>query len=239
MPIKQWFGRPLVVGYVRVSTAQQANEGISLEQQQAAIKAYCKANKLALKETIVDAGHSAYKQPLRRRESGRRVVELLENGEATGVVALRLDRLFRSMRDCINTVMDWHATGITLRLIDFGGQTVDTSTPMGRIMLTLMAAFAEMESYMKAERIRDVWEHRRSQGRRLGSLPPFGYQAAPGGFVVENQDEQATIAYILECRQRGLSLRSICTHLDGTRYKPRGKRWHTTTLQRILSRENT
>ena len=235
--LTQWFGKPVVIGYVRVSTVLQATEGISLEQQTHAIKAYCKANGLALKEIIIDARQSAYKQPLRRRENGRRVVELLESGEATGVVALRLDRLFRSMLDCINTVMDWHKNEITLRLIDFGGQTVDTSTPMGRVMLTLMAAFAEMESHTKAERIRDVWAHRLAQGRRLGGKAPFGFQMIEDGFVVEDPGEQAAIGFIRQCRQEGLGLRTICARLTELRYQPRGKCWHVNTIRRILARD--
>ncbi|NIO74765.1 MAG: recombinase family protein [Armatimonadetes bacterium] len=223
------------VGYARVSTGKQAQNGISLEHQADAIKAYCEAHGLTLVELVVDAGHSAYKQPLARRADGRRVCELVRSGQVEAVVALRLDRLFRSIQDCINTSMAWDKADVALHLLDMGGQAVDTSTPMGRMLMAMMAGFAEMESYAKAERTRDAWDYKRARGQRLGSKPPYGYRMADG-IAVLDADEQETLDVIIMLRRDGMSYTKIAEDLTRRGYRPRGARWHPTTIQRILNR---
>lgn len=225
----------LVVGYARVSTGRQAQHGISLEHQADAINAYCQAHGLTLVELVVDAGHSAYKQHLCRRADGRRVCELVKAGAVGAVVSLRLDRLFRSIQDCINTSMAWDKAGVALHLLDMGGQAVDTSTPMGRMLMAMMAGFAEMESYAKAERARDAWDYKRARGERLGSKPPYGYRMADG-IAVLDADEQETLDIIIGLRRAGLSYAKIADDLTRRGREPRGEAWYPTTIQRILAR---
>lgn len=228
----------VAVGYARVSTARQATDGISLEYQQDAIAQYCRLHDLQLSYIVVDAGHSAYKQPLRRRAEGSQVIALASKREVGAVVTLRLDRLFRSIRDCIVTVMDWDKAGVSLHLIDLGGQSIDTSGPMGRMLITMIASVAELESYHKAERARDAWDHHRSRGKRLGSKPPYGYTMGEDGGLVEREDEQKAIKKIHRLRRRGLSVAKIAKNLDKRGPSPRGARWHAKTINRILERES-
>lgn len=223
------------IGYVRVSTSKQ-KDGLSIDSQRGIIKAYCSAHGLTLLDVLVDEGASAYKQPFERRgQGGKHAVEMLKSGQAGAVVAVRLDRLFRSIKDAIVTTIAWDNAGIALHLVDLGGQSLNTSTPMGRMMVAMLSGFAEMESYIKAERIRDVWTHRKSKGKRLGSLPPYGYQM-DGQRPVPHPEERAIIAKILELRAAGTALRAIVETLEAEGHPPRGKRWHITTVHRILER---
>ena len=228
--------RQRAVGYIRVSTEKQARTGISLEHQEDVIRAHCRARGLELVELVVDDGHSAYKQPLARRQAGRRVVELVEAGDVGVVVVLRLDRIFRCIQDTINTTIHWDQLGVALHLLDLGGQSIDTSKPMGRMMMALLGGFAELESYAKAERARDAWEYKRARGERLGSLPPYGYTMSDDGQVVEHEAEQAIIRRIVELRAGGCSARRICARLEEAGVEPRGRAWHRTTVDRILER---
>lgn len=103
---KQTAGQTKVVGYVRVSTDEQANEGVSLAMQEARIRAYCEMRGLELVAIVADAGVSAYK-PLAEREGGRRVLAMIKSRKAGAIVGLKLDRLFRNCADCLNVVERW------------------------------------------------------------------------------------------------------------------------------------
>src|SRR4051812_2078687 len=85
-----------VIAYARVSTEEQANDGVSLASQTAKLKAYCDLYDLDLVEVIVDAGVSAKSLD---RDGLRRALEMLRNGRASGLVVCKLDRLSRSVGD--------------------------------------------------------------------------------------------------------------------------------------------
>jgi DNA invertase Pin-like site-specific DNA recombinase len=224
------------IGYVRVSDAKQVDEGMSLEYQQDKIKSYCSVKDLELVEVLIDPGHSAFKHDLRARPMGMKVVQGIESGEVCHVVALRLDRLFRSVADCSVTVRDWARVGAALHLIDLGGSTVDTSEPIGRTFLALLAAVAEIESDTKSKRMCEVWAHVKKQGRILGNSAPFGYSVGNDNTLVPNQEEQDTISFITKWRSNGSSYREIVDKLTQEGRRPRGSKWNLTTVVRILKK---
>lgn len=202
-----------VVAYVRVSTEEQANEGVSLDAQEARIRAYCAMRGLELAEVVVDAGVSAYK-PLADREGGRRVLDMVRSRKVAAVVALKLDRLFRNAADCLDVCGAWDRAGVALHLVDLGGQAVDTSSAMGRFFLTVMAGAAELERNQIAERTSLALQHKRAKGERTGTVR-YGYTLAEDGVnLIENEAEQGVIRTVREARDRGLSLRAIVAELD-------------------------
>ncbi len=230
-----------VVGYVRVSTQEQAGEGVSLDVQKAALRNYCAMRGAELVDVVVDAGVSAGK-PLSSREGGRRVLAAVAAGDVAGVVAFKLDRLFRDCADCLSVVRKWDALGVALHLVDLGGQTVDTSTAMGRFFLTVMAGAAELERNLIGERTKAALAHIREQGGTLGR-EALGWRRGAaldehGRRVVEPDDvEAATVARIRELRCEGHSLRAIAGQLgaEGRRTK-RGGRWAAETVRNVLAR---
>lgn len=201
-----------VVAYVRVSTEEQANEGVSLDAQEARIRAYCAMRGLELVAVVVDAGVSAGK-PLAVREGGARVLETVRRKQAGGVVALKLDRLFRNAADCLATVESWDKAGVALHLVDIGGTSVDTSSAMGRFFITVMAGAAEMERNQIRERTSMAMQHMASRGEYTGGKSPFGFDVTPEGTLTRNDAEQAVLEVARELRAAGMSLRAVAKEL--------------------------
>jgi len=219
--------------YVRVSTQEQASEGVSLEAQEASVRAYCMMRGLEVVEVVIDAGVSAGK-PLERREGGRRVLEMVKWGKVGAVVAFKLDRLFRDCADCLSVTRTWDRKDVALHLIDMGGQAIDTSTAMGRFFLTVMAGAAEMERNLIRERTAAALAHKAAKGERVGQVP-YGYRA-DGAMLVEEPAEQSIIRIVVNWRTDGHSIRDIARILNENGVPARGSKWHATTVARMLKR---
>lgn len=200
------------VAYVRVSTEEQAVEGVSLDAQEARIRAYCAMRGIELAAVVVDAGVSAGK-PLASREGGARVLDVIRRKQAGAVVALKLDRLFRNAADCLATVEAWDHAGVALHLVDLGGTSVDTSSAMGRFFLTVMAGAAEMERNQIRERTSMAMQHKASRGEYTGGKAPFGFDVTTGGTLVRNDAEQEVLGIARELRAAGMSLRAVAREL--------------------------
>ena len=223
------------VGYCRVSSADQAEDGCSLAAQENAIRTYCSMRNLDLAEVAVDPGVSAGKA-LAKRDGGKRVLELVRSRRVRAVVAMKLDRVFRDCQDCLSVTADWDRAGVALHLIDLGGQSIDTSSAMGRFFLSIMGGAAELERNLVGERTRMALRHKASQGERIGQIP-FGYKLAEDGVhLLEDEEEQATIAAIRRLAGEGLGPTAIARRLNDQITPARGTRWHKTTVARILRR---
>jgi len=206
------------VAYVRVSTEEQATEGVSLDAQEQRIRAYCAMRGIELAAVVIDAGVSAGK-PLASRDGGARVLDVIRRKQAGAVVALKLDRLFRNAADCLATVEGWDRAGVSLHLVDMGGTSVNTSSAMGRFFLTVMAGAAEMERNQIRERTSMAMQHKISRGEYTGGKAPYGFDVQPDGTLTRNDVEQSVLAIARELRAAGLSLRAVAADL--------AKRGHT------------
>jgi len=131
---------PLALGYVRVSTLEQANEGASLEAQRAAITRTAELLGYRL-EILEEAGQSA--KSTRNRPQIRTALERLNSGEAVALIALRLDRIARSTLDFANMKAAADRKGWALCFTDTAG--LDPRSPSGALMLNMTAAFAQFE----------------------------------------------------------------------------------------------
>ena len=223
------------IAYIRVSTTEQATEGVSIEAQRQQIRDYARFKKLKIAHLIVDAGISAGK-PLQERDGGRELFELAQADHIRAVVAYKLDRLFRDAADCLTVTKRWDALDVDLHLIDMGGQAVDTSTAMGRFFLTIMAGVAEMERNMIRERTKAALAHLKAQGKRTGSVP-YGSKLAPDGkTLLEEPNEQEVIQAARRLRKRGNSLRNISKKLAKRGYRSRtGAVFHPQQISRMLT----
>ena len=201
-----------VVAYVRVSTEEQANEGVSLDAQEARIRAYCAMRGLELVEVIIDAGVSAGK-PLSTRDGGKRVLDLVRTRKVNAVVALKLDRLFRNCADCLTVIAGWDKAGVALHLVDIGGSAVDTSSAMGRFFLTVMAGAAELERNQIRERTSMAMKHMASKGEYTGGKVRFGYKLDDTGKLEAIAAELAAVELAGRLRAEGKSLRAVAAEL--------------------------
>ena len=220
------------IGYVRVSTEDQAKEGISLDNQKAKIEAYCRLKDLELSEIIEDAGISAKNL---KRPGVQRVLKLARTRQVDAVVIYKLDRIFRSTVDALETTRLFDKWGVSFHSIE---ETLDTQSAMGRFFFTLTAALAEMERCIIGERTKAALSHKRSRNEKTGGDIPYGYDLTPAGILIKNNTEQRVIRIIRNLNRDGYSLRRICRELEREGYlTKRGNAiWHPKTISRILAR---
>ncbi len=221
------------VGYVRVSTDQQVDHGVSLETQHERIRAYALLHKLNLVEIVSDEGISG-SIPLADRAGGRRVLDLLRHVDH--VIALKLDRLFRDAADALVQTRIWDRKGIAVHLIDVGGQTIITSSAMGRMFLTMMSGFAELERNLIAERTAAALQHKRAK-RQVYNHVPLGFVRA-GDQLVPDKGEQEVVEKIIAMRATGMAYGKIAASLndDGITGKL-GGRFHASTIHKIVGND--
>jgi len=218
--------------YVRVSTEEQAREGVSIAAQTERLRAYCHMAGLEIVDTIRDEGVSGAK-PLASRDGGQRLIELLAKGQAQHVVALKLDRLFRDAEDALRQTRAWDKARIALHLVDMGGTTLNTASAMGRFFLSMLAAFAELERNLIAERTALALRHKKAHLEAYAP-EPYGYKRVEER-LIRDAKEQGVLAQIFGLRQAGRSLRDIAATLNvlGIPTK-RGARWYASTIHYLL-----
>lgn len=218
--------------YLRVSTLEQL-KGVSLDAQEERLRAYCQMNGLDVRpgDVIREEGVSA-SVPLHKRPGGARLLGRISDG-VTNVVALKLDRVFRDAEDALRQTKAWDREGVVLHLIDMGGASLNTASAMGRMLLTTMAGFAELERNLISERTALSLAHKR-QHRQKFNHPPFGFDVV-GSALVENPAEIAVVGLIRERRDDGWSLDMIAQALneDGVPTKLHA-RWYARTIKNLL-----
>jgi site-specific DNA recombinase len=228
------------IGYCRVSTQEQAREGVSVAAQEAAVRGYCAMRGIDLVEVVIDGGVSA-STALAKRPGGGRVLAMIESGEANAVIATKLDRLFRDTLDALTSTRAWDKAGIGLHLLDMN---IDTSTAVGRLFLSLVAALAEMERNLIGERTSAALAHVKAQGGTLGGEAlgwRRGPERVPSGrlAVTDVAEEREAVDRIIVLHRDGLSLRGVAAALaqEGHQTKKGRGRWHASTVRAVLRRE--
>lgn len=232
------------IGYVRVSTEEQAGQGHSLGMQPEQIRQWCALYGIELVDIIVDAGVSGGKA-LQNRAGGKEVLRRLRAGEADVLVVYRLDRLFRNAQHGLNFVRDeLHACGAALQSIT---EKLDTTTAVGRFVLTMLMGAAEYERDLVSERNKAVATRLRLSGRVYTHVP-FGC-VARGGQLDEATGRVAgqslfrdpaswpTVELIVALRAQGLSFEGIVDALEERGIPARsGKpRWQKKAVARVVA----
>ncbi|MCP4308030.1 MAG: recombinase family protein [bacterium] len=213
-------GLVTAVGYLRVSTTDQAESGAGLEAQRQAVAGACGQRGWRLADVFEDGGRSGKNL---NRQGFSRAIEAVESGTAQVLVVAKLDRLSRSLMD-FAAVMDraqqkgWHVVAL-----DLG---VDTSTPSGEMIANVMASFAQFERRMIGQRTREALAVKKAQGVRIGRPPAT---------------EGSTIRRMRELRAEGLSYRRVARQLDeeGHSTAHGAARWDGSTVRRTLIRASS
>ncbi len=228
--------RIIAVGYLRVSTEDQAREGFSLDAQRARIRAYCSAKGYALLREFVDDGFSgrttnrpAFQDLMQSVRDGIPVDGRNERVDA--VVVARFDRLNRNLYDFLATQREMQQHKVHFASVD---ETVDTRGPFGRFFVQVIAAFAELESGIIGERVRHGMRQKALQGGFNGMSAPYGYDVRSGGLAL-NEGEAAVVRRICTWRRRGRSFAWIANALNRERVPTKkGKAWTKRQLFRII-----
>jgi DNA invertase Pin-like site-specific DNA recombinase len=221
--------------YIRVSTDEQARQGVSLDAQEERLRAYCTMRGLAVVGTIRDEGVSAFKH-LDKRPGGAELLRLVARGEAVHVVALKLDRLFRNAADALALTEAWNRQGVALHLVDMGGAAMDTASATGRMMLTMLAGFAEFERALISERTATALTFKRDK-REAYAPTPYGYRRT-GATLKPHKGELATVARIRAWAEAGEGFAAIARRLNADEVPTkRGGRWHASTVRYLVRNE--
>jgi DNA invertase Pin-like site-specific DNA recombinase len=133
-------GQGRVWGYCRVSTIAQADDGESLDVQRRQISGYATMQGLTVTRTFTERGVSGAK-PLADRPQGSALLAELRPGDI--VITAKLDRMFRSALDALAVLSDLQRRGVSLHMIDLGGDT--TGNGVSRLVFTILSAVAEAE----------------------------------------------------------------------------------------------
>lgn len=160
------------IGYVRVSTQEQAVSGLGLDAQRSTIAAEARRRGFELVSVCEDAGVSGKTLD---RPGLARALELVEAGEADGIIVAKLDRFSRSLLDFAGLTERSRCHGWALVAVDLA---IDTSTAKGELMLNVLATFAQFERRLISERTRDALAAARARGIRLGRPPRLRAEAA-------------------------------------------------------------
>jgi site-specific DNA recombinase len=220
------------VAYARVSSKRQAEEGVSLDAQVERLIAYAEFRGLELdpEDIYIDEGVSAAIH-LWSRPAGRKMRETIYQERVGHVLALKMDRLFRDVQDCLGSVDELRGIGVDIHILDQDGGTLDTSTSMGRFFLTTIASLAELERGQISERTKLAMKHLKDNSK-VFTGPIFGWDRK-GDNIVPNWREQDMIDYMRHryCVQ-GWSGNKIAKQLNELKVK--GKKGGSWTSSMVL-----
>jgi DNA invertase Pin-like site-specific DNA recombinase len=202
-----------MIGYLRVSTREQADEGFSLDAQRAAIEQRAKLENWDV-TFIVDDGYTAKNN---NRPGLQEAMRRLHKREFDGLVVIRLDRLARSVQHFASFIDRSNRRGWSVVLLDFN---LDTATPNGRLVANILVSVAQWESEMIGQRTAEGMAEAKASGATFGRSRSVA---------------DATVTRILSDRSAGLSFAKIAAALDSESIPTpaNAKRWYPATVARI------
>lgn len=217
------------IGYIRVSTQGQADEGVSLEAQRAKIEAWCELNDYELVALFEDAGISG--GSMKGREGLHAALKAARPGMA--LVTYSISRLARSTRDMLEISDELTRRGADLVSLS---ERIDTTTASGRMVFRMLAVLAEFEREQIGERTKMALRHKKAQGM-VYAATPFGFEAVDGR-LVEDAGESAVVGEIMTMRAAGQSLGAIAEQLNALGIEgKRGGRWFPSTVRYLIQRQ--
>lgn len=164
--------------YCRVSTDEQAREGVSLDEQQERLKAYCRA--MGWNEDVVLFIDDGYSAKSTERPQLTKLLSEIKEGNVSKIMVTKLDRVSRRLLDLlmlIDLFMEYNVAFISI------SESFDTNTPSGRLTLQVLGAVAEFERERIRERVFENMHHAAHQGKWL-TQSPYGYRLEEKELVI-------------------------------------------------------
>jgi len=216
------------VGYIRVSTEEQAREGVSLDNQRARIEAFCVAKDWELISVYADEGKSAGSL---ERPAMQELISDCKKHKFDVVVIYKLDRLTRSVKDLGYLIEVFDKSNVAFSSVS---DNFDTTTANGKLVLNILGSVAQWERDIIKERTKDALDHKK-ENRQIYSALPLGFELTDDGRLIENDDELNVVKQIRELRNGGLSYQAIADRLNSENVPTKkGKRWHASTITYLL-----
>lgn len=191
-------------GYIRVSTARQAEEGESLKAQRTAITSHIKSKEWKVVEIYEDAGISG--KAMKKREGLNRLLKDAQDKRFDAVIITRVTRFGRSTIDTLNNMELLKESGIKLISL---AEMIDFDTPMGEMVFTMLAGFAKLENEMRTQQVMAGRINSATKGKPIGRRP-FGrvYNKKTGQWILD-ENKAEIIRTIASEYLNGKSLTSL------------------------------
>lgn len=217
------------VGYVRVSTGDQVENGASLDAQSAKISAWCSLSGYTLAVIHTDRGISGKRMD--NREGLQKALADLGKGDA--LVVYSLSRLARSTKDAISISELLSKRGADMVSLS---EQIDTTSAAGKMVFRMLSVLAEFERDLVSERTKAVLSFKKANGEKYSPVP-YGF-TEDGGRLVALAEEATVVSEILDLRDRGTTFLSIAEILNarGVQGK-RGGRWYASTVRYLIGRQ--
>lgn len=222
---------PIVYAYGRASTGRQT---ITEGSQRSACEEYIKRALVPEGYTyggwLYDSATSGTK-PMFEREEGRKLWALVQPGDK--IVWAKLDRAFRSVIDAAQTMQLLTQKDVSFNSLDLG---LDTGSPIGRCVFTILTAFAELEVEFIRQRTRDSLRAKRKAGKPHGRHAPVGWKKCGKGrdsYYIPDHEERKTVEEMAARRKAGWSLERLTLAYYNVR-RPNGYKWNINSISRAL-----
>ena len=229
-----------VIGYVRVSTEDQAENGNGLDYQRRAIEMWAHRNRLELVTVLSDEGVSG-KEGIAGRRGLPLALGMVADGVADGIAVWKLDRLARDLylQEFIVKELGRHGGRLYSTMDGENENLGDNSTdPTRKLVRQILGAIAEYESAMITARMQAGKASKRRHGGYIGGFTPYGMRHANDqGELEPDPDEMAVVDRMIELRAAGGSFAKVARKLNEEGLPPRnGKKWYPSTVRRVLLR---
>lgn len=185
--------------YVRVSTEDQSQHGLSLEEQKTALASFAKANGYTIAGEYIDAGISARK-PYTKRPALLRLLDDCKGGKIDTILFIKLDRWFRNVGGyyAVQEILDkYHVTWKATK------EDYETETASGRLKVNIMLSVAQDEADRTSERIKFVFDGKRERREPITGHPPAGYKIVNKKIVKNENTEQMIDSFFQKFLQTG------------------------------------
>ncbi len=218
-----------VVGYIRVSTQGQVNDGVSLDAQQSKIRSWAEPNDCESVIIFTDAGISG--SQVDNRDGLKTALDSVKKGDA--FVVYSLSRLTRSTKTTLEIADMLNQKGADLVSIS---EQLDTSSAAGKMLFRMLAVLNEFERDQIVERTKAALKYKQQNGERTGGIK-YGYSVdVDGKTLIENPEEQQVIHAARDMYCQSVSLRGIAKELTRRGFRSRtGNEFCATQVKRMLA----
>ena len=218
--------------YIRVSTVNQAENGLSLENQLNRLRDYCKYHRFQNIIELSDEGISG--KSASNRPGFLEMLELVKKHQVENVIVYSLSRFARNTLDTINIMNMFIKCDVSFHSLS---ESLDTSTAIGRFFLTTLAGLSQLEREQISERTRSVLQMKKQNGERVGQIA-FGYKLIEDGKVIICEDEQETLSIMKNLKRKGYTFKSVAEELSSLKRnsKKNGTDWSVNQVRRLFNR---
>lgn len=224
-----------VYAYIRVSTKNQKEEGVSIDSQIDAIERWFKYANYELKTTLNISKEEAQSgKYMKKRDKLTNLLEIINKDDI--LIVHSLSRLGRSIKDLIN-ILEYLETKKAYLITLMDG--IDQRYMNSKLLFHILSAVAENESHQTGERVKVAMKYLKENQRYYGRMP-YGYVLSNGkcSDLIEDETQQLIIQLMSQLYKNGVNYNKIAKILNDNQIKPphKSKKWYRTSIKIILTR---